>query len=301
MTQPAIERRIFIVGAPRSGTTLVQSLLAAHSAMTSFTESHFFRKHFSKVPLLSPPILTRDPRSGLSEFLVENGEGPPPAAEWFSKRERWALGIRPLLPLQTLPVARQLVRVLDELALRRGVSNWIEKTPWHLRYIPLLEKASPGGCPYFIHVIRNGLEVVASLHRASQKWERSYGLEECVARWNADLGHSLDRISSPNDLFVAYEQLTADPEATVKLLLDGLGLAWEPAILEHYGSTADGIITTKEDWKTGVGRSIRRSATSAEVLTSEQREWATKRLDHDLYDRILERSGRRTGATAGAA
>lgn len=301
MTQPAIERRIFIVGVPRSGTTLVQSLLAAHSAVTSFTESHLFRKHFSRVPLLSLPILTRDPRSRLSEFLAENGEGPPPAADWFSKRERWTLRVRPLLPLQTLPVARQLVRVLDELALRRGSTNWIEKTPWHLRSIPLLENAIPGARPHFIHVIRNGLEVVASLYRASQKWEQSYSLEACVARWNADLGHSLDRISSPNDQFVAYEQLTSDPEATVKLLLDGLGLAWEPAILEHYGITSEGIITSREDWKIGVGRHIRRSATSAEVLTPEQREWVSGRLDHHLYDRILERNGRRTGATAGAA
>ena len=300
MKQPVIERRIFIVGAPRSGTTLAQSLLAAHSEITSYTESHFFRKHFSRVAPLSLPILTRNPRPRLSEFLEENGEAPPPAAEWFFEKKRWALEIRPFLPFQTLPVARQLVRVLDELAQRRGAANWIEKTPWHLRSIPLLEKTSPGGRTYFIHVIRNGLEVVASLHKASQEWERSYGLGACVARWNKDLGRSLDRIDRPNHQFVAYEHLTSDPEATVKLLLDGLGLAWEPAILEHYGRTSEGVITTREDWKTGVGRAIRHSATSEEVLTPEQREWVTARLDHHLYDRILERRGRRTGATAGA-
>ena len=301
MTQPAIERRIFIVGVPRSGTTLVQSLLAAHSEITSYTESHFFRKHFSKVSPLRLPILTRDPRPRLSEFLEENGETPPPAAEWFSEKKRWALEIRPLLPFQTLPVARQLIRVLDELALRRGAANWIEKTPWHLSSIPLLEKANPVDRTYFIHVIRNGLEVVASLHKASQEWEQSYDLEACVARWNTDLGRSLDRVDCSNHQFVAYEHITSDPEDTIKLLLDGLGLAWEPAILEDYGSTSEGIITTREDWKSGVGRAIRHSATSEETLTPEQREWVTERLDHHLYDRILKRSRRRTGSTAGAA
>ena len=147
MTQPVIERRIFIVGAPRSGTTLAQSLLAAHSEITSYTESHFFRKHFSRVAPLSLPILTRDPRPRLSEFLEENGEAPPPAAEWFFEKKRWALEIRPLLPFQTLPVARQLVRVLDELAQRRGAANWIEKTPWHLRFIPLAGKSEPWAAP----------------------------------------------------------------------------------------------------------------------------------------------------------
>ena len=301
MTGPAIERRIFIVGVPRSGTTLLQSLLAAHSGITSFTESHFFRKHFSRVPPLSLPILTRDPRSRLSEFLAENGEEPPPAAEWFEKRaRRWALRVQPFLPFQTLPVARRLVRVLDELALRRGSTNWIEKTPWHLRFISLLERASAGQRPHFIHVIRNGLEVVASLHRASQKWERSYDLGTCVDRWNEDLGHSLDRVGSPNDQFVAYERLTSDPEATIRLLLDGLGLEWEPEILERYGGASEGIITAREDWKADIGRGIRRSATSADALTSEQREWVRVRLEHHLYDQILERGVWRPGVTAGA-
>ncbi len=301
MTRSFVERRIFIVGAPRSGTTLVQSLLAAHSEMTSFTESHFFRAHFSNVPLVALPILTGDPRSRLAEFLAENGESPPPAAGWFSKRNRWTLRVRALLPFQTIPVARQLMRILDELALRRGVVNWIEKTPWHLRSIPLLEKASPGGRPHFIHVIREGLEVVASLHGASKKWERSYDLETCVARWNADLGRSLNRIGSPNDRFIAYEQLTSNPEATLKKLLGGLGLAWEPGILESYRNASEGIITVEEDWKAGVGRRIRRSATSDEVLTQEQRQWVAKRLNHRLYDRVLEHSGRRSRAAAGAA
>ena len=42
-----IGQRIFVVGVPRSGTTLLQSLLAGHSALTSFTESHFFDRHYS--------------------------------------------------------------------------------------------------------------------------------------------------------------------------------------------------------------------------------------------------------------
>src|ERR1043166_465784 len=40
--KPSIERRIFLVGCARSGTTLLQSLLAAHSSIASFPETHFF-------------------------------------------------------------------------------------------------------------------------------------------------------------------------------------------------------------------------------------------------------------------
>jgi hypothetical protein len=38
---PLQRTRLFLVGCPRSGTTLLQSLLAAHPQIASFPESHF--------------------------------------------------------------------------------------------------------------------------------------------------------------------------------------------------------------------------------------------------------------------
>ena len=43
-----IKDRIFIVGCPRSGTTLLQSLLAAHPQIHSFPETHFFPNTIEK-------------------------------------------------------------------------------------------------------------------------------------------------------------------------------------------------------------------------------------------------------------
>lgn len=282
-----IERRIFVVGVPRSGTTLVQSLLASHSAMTSFTESHFFSRHFSFLPLTSRPILTKHPGPRLHQFLAENDEEPPGTAGWF---DAGALRSRALLPLLTRPVARQLLKVLDELTLRRGKSIWVEKTPRHLRYVPFLNKVSGGQVRTdFVHVIRGGLEVVASLHRASQNWERPYDLESCVRRWNEGVSSSVCRIGAPADHFVMYEELASRPEAALGNLLEGLGLGWEPDILERYAHTTELLVTREETWKEGVGRGIRPSGTSSRTLSAEQQEQATNALRHGLYARILNR------------
>ncbi len=292
MTALPIERRVFVVGVPRSGTTLVQSLLAAHSEMTSFTESHFFDKHFT---ILSPPfrpILTRDPAPRLREFLAENSEDPPAAANWLEERSRSTLRARPLLPFYTLSTARQLLLVLDELAIRRGTSSWIEKTPRHLRYIPFLETAVGGNARnYFIHVIRDGLDVVASLHEASKSWERPYDLDACVKRWNEDVAFSLGRAPAPTDHLVFYEDLTSRPETTIGQVIEWLGLAWEPEILERYAGAAGRLITPDEEWKSNVGRRIRRSEASDQLLTGEQRQRVTSLLCHDLYDLLRERAG----------
>ncbi len=41
MSEPPVGR-IFLVGTPRSGTTLYQSIMAAHSQILSLPETHFF-------------------------------------------------------------------------------------------------------------------------------------------------------------------------------------------------------------------------------------------------------------------
>jgi hypothetical protein len=272
-------RRVFVVGVPRSGTTLVQSLLAAHSRVTSFTESHFFSRHFRLLPLSSSAVLVRDPAPRLREFLTENG-----------CESALADGVVPptrFLPLQTRGVARRFLRLLDELAVQRAASVWLEKTPRHLRYVPFLERVSGRERPTrFVHVIRGGVETVASLYKASRSWERPYDLESCVRRWNEDVAFSLKR--AKKDRFVFYEELTTEPVTVLRRLLAGLGLDWQPEILERYAESSGRLITGDETWKEDIGRVLRPSATSEEVFTEAQRDRVDGLLRHDLYRQLHE-------------
>ena len=295
MTRDSMDRRIFIVGVPRSGTTLLQSLLAAHSEIASFTESHFFARHFGFLPTLGTPVLTRNPAPRVSEFLAENNGTAGDAARWFTDGGRWRLGMRPLLPLQTRPVARRLLRVLDELAISRKMTSWVEKTPRHLRYIPFLERLSgSGSSPRFVHLVRQGPQVVASLHAASQHWERPYDLETCVARWNRDVAFSQSRLAAPNDHFVLYEELTTQTETTLRRLFAGLDLPWEHGILDSYGQASSDLVTQEESWKAEVGRPIRPADTSERTLTPDQQQRVDESLRSDLYPAIAEDLARRS-------
>jgi hypothetical protein len=289
-TEPTVVGRIFIVGAPRSGTTLVQSLLAAHSAVTSFTESHFFDGHFFPLPWVKRSLLTRNPAPRVRAFLAENGEAGPAAAEFFAPAGRWELRLRALLPFATRRVACRLLDILDELAFDRGASHWVEKTPRHLHHLALLDSLSkPAMRTTFVHVIRRGLDVVVSLNKASRSWQRHYDLDTCARRWNGDLGMSLRRVDSPDDHFVFYEELTTDPEEILVRLLEWLGLAWEPQILDTYADAAAQLVTSSETWKAGVGREIRPSTHSEGVLSDEQRRWVTRRLKSELYEELRAR------------
>lgn len=290
MRSSGIDQRIFVVGVPRSGTTLVQSLLATHSRTTSFPETHFFSRHYRTLPASSRAVLIADPSPRLREFLEEAGADTA-LADSLTEGVRRCVPRRALLPLGSRRVGRELVGVLDALARSRERSIWIEKTPRHLRYVPFLDRLMRPESPLrFVHVIRNGLEVVASLTTASRNWEVPYDPETCVRRWNEEMEISLRRAAAASDLIVCYERLTSKPERTLERLFAALELSWEPEVLARFGDDLDRLVTRDEPWKADIGRELRPSATSERALTPEQREQVRGSLRLDLYDSLLELS-----------
>ncbi len=73
-------------------------------------------------------------------------------------------------------------------------------------------------------------------------------------------------------------------------LLTGLGLAWEPGILEDFVRTADGLITRRETWKR-IDSTLKPSATSHQTLNEAQRDQVSRSLRHDLYRRLHDSAG----------
>lgn len=127
-----------------------------------------------------------------------------------------------------------------------------------------------------------------SLHAALRNWEQAYNLDTCVKRWNEDVRFSLEREPSLSDHFVFNEELTADPEGTLRHLLHDLALDWHPEILCCFGHTASELITDKETWKHDVGRLLHPSAAAERTLRQAQRDRVAAWLDSELYRRLLK-------------
>ena len=165
----------------------------------------------------------------------------------------------------------------------------IEKTPRHLQRLPVLQRACDDGIPTrYVHIVREGLQTVASLFTASKSWERAYDLDECVRRWNQDLSLSVACLGVPGHLFVRYEALTQDPEGVLKPLLQALELPWQADILKGFATAADTLVADDEPWKTGVARTIRPSGTADSVLDEAQRKRALESLQSARYDAVAE-------------
>lgn len=280
--------RIFVVGFPRSGTTLVQSLLAAHPDLTSFTESHFFSRHFSKWRRRT--VLRRDPSERARQWLAENAVGDQaeePVRRRLAHLEtllpsgRGSLWSGMVRAQRTEVVAHALLDLIDAVAAARGAPSWVEKTPMHLRFAGFLERLhrSRSGQLRFVHVVRQGTDAVRSLVQASETWDRPYNSQRGARRWNRDLKATLDRADSDIDSVLLYEQLLEDPEPTLQRLLARLGLPWHPQILDNYANQAESLVASNESWKTEIGRPLRPPQQSSHTASAPQ----FRSLDPALY------------------
>jgi sulfotransferase family protein len=252
-------RRVFVVGCARSGTTLLQSLLAAHPEVASFPESHFFRQ-------LTPGrrwartlgLASRRARPRFLEFLADLGRPDLHGA------------LPRLLPFARL-YARGFVRTLDRLTSEQGKSVWVEKTPGHLWHIEDIERFVPGA--RFIHIVRSGPDVIASMyevtHEHPETWSGSRDVE--ITGTHAD---------DPNHAIVTYERLVAEPATALQELCGFVGLEYTDEMLAGYRAAAGSLVLQRESWKSSVQTSIRSANATKffEVFRAEERDYILDRL-----------------------
>ncbi len=243
----SLTHAIFLGGCPRSGTTLLQSLLGAHPQVASFPESHLFQnlriQYFSRLFGLA----SLKGKAQLKWFLQEIGQ-----SELESK-----LGTFPIFISQYVSVFQE---ALDRATQAQGKSVWLEKSPEHIRYIQLFEHLIPDS--KFIHMIRNGGDVVASLYDVSHNhqrrdiWGEPWSIDKCLKTWRDSVQFSGDHLHKPNHILIRYEKLVANPEKVLTQLCQFLGLEFDPVMLTAYGETAQKVVRPDETWKASVSAPI---------------------------------------------
>jgi hypothetical protein len=269
MGKTRIRGRIFVVGCPRSGTTLLQSLLAAHPEITSFPESHFFCHLLPESPWARRlGIASKESRGRFHRFMQELGRPELarrlPAAAFLIRQH-----------------VRAFVATLDGLAVERGKVRWLEKTPDHLRHVDVIEAHLPDA--RFVHVVRNGPEVVASLyevtHRYPETWHGGWSIDRCVAKWNEDVARTRAQLHKANHLAVRYERLVEEPERVLARVCRFLGIGFRRDLLDRQPQAARSLILANEPWKAGVVAGLTRSQGKfGQVFDAAQRDYISGRL-----------------------
>jgi Sulfotransferase family len=280
--------RIFVVGFPRSGTTLLQSLVGAHEALTTFSESHLFKLAFLPWRMYRPWHKRRNPITPrVEDFLRENGLqalGASDAARSLAALDKRRGG-------RGVELAKAIVSLFDQIAIAENKSGWLEKTPHHLYYCDLITKASPDA--HFVHIARQGEDAVASIVSVGPKWENGiFASPTYSARcWNEVMKRSLRYAKYPYHHFVTYEDLTMRPEIAVNRLVAGLGLPPDPNLLDRYRDVAQRVALPTEPWKALNDQPIQKRSTFNEVFNEVQRATVQGVLNPELYERFRQLAG----------
>lgn len=216
-------KRIFLVGCPRSGTTILQSLLAAHPKITSFPETKFFH-YLCRFRSQLPDRLYKFFHSDICRpDLYDSSE-----IYWrtsASDRVKWFVG------------------VLDRLAIEENNKVWLEKTPEHVYFIQEILQYLPDA--KFIHIVRNPLDVVASLRRATQDplsnnlWGgRQWTLDFCIERWKSSASIARSFSNAPQHLIIRYEDLVRDKIKILSQCCYFIDVSYDAEMLRNYRAKA---------------------------------------------------------------
>ena len=250
--RPLAMNRVFIVGCPRSGTTLLQALLSTQSDVTSFPESHFFPHLFSHHRLLRwLGVPSKGAGHCLRAFVGQAG---------FDRYEQ-------RIPRRGLSAGRMagvFSRLLDDMAAARSCDVWIEKTPRHLHYIDVIRQQIPDA--KFIHIVRDAPDVVASLYQVTRRHPRHWGgalsIDLCIERWLDDVSISRRYEGSNGHLVLRYEELIRRPHEVIREACDFIGVSFREQALGRRRSAARNLFSRDEPWKQRVMEDVGRGPRS---------------------------------------
>jgi hypothetical protein len=148
---------------------------------------------------------------------------------------------------------RRLRQALQQCNKAR-VSHVCEKTPKHVRHADAILRAFPAA--KIIVIVRDPRDVCCSLKR------RMGSLRVGIERWDQDNRHALELLKRPNSFKLRYEDLIADPEATLDQLCRFLGLEYEHSMLDYWKHQQDwfGVSERRDtDGTNGHNHAVRRN------------------------------------------
>ena len=239
-------QRVFVVGCPRSGTTVVQALIARHPAVHSFPETGYFESLYGSIRRRWGDLGAHGEHHWYHRLGLARSSG----RRRLRRLEHMLASGKPAraAPLTPAACVRRYVDLLDGCASRSGATLWVEKTPSHLIYIEEIARNIPDA--RFIHVLRNGADVMASimdgdLHQPTHDF--GGGLAVWARRWNRSIEMHLARRDDPRHLLLCLEDLAARPQWGWHRIREFLGLDASLSLLPQPAShiTDPG----REPWK----------------------------------------------------
>lgn len=230
---------IFVVGVGRSGTSLLQSMLAAHSLLAVPPETAFLRR------FVAPRLLSRTHRRGGPEAVGNLLEGD-------ERVRRLGLDLADILHgtnWQTRHLDRSIYEsLMAAYATAVAKPRFGDKDPRLIEYLPAVSCLWPAA--FVINVVRDPRDVVSSRLKADWARQRPYWMHAFAYKVQMKLGRQVGpALFGARYVEVHYEALVARAEEELRSLCAAVHLEFEESILSFQESARRLVASSELQWK----------------------------------------------------
>ncbi|NUR87823.1 MAG: sulfotransferase [Nonomuraea sp.] len=278
------DRPVFVIGCPRSGTTMLQLMLHSHPRIAVPPETRFLipayqrRREFGdlRAPAARQALagwIAGDRTTKFRELKVDKHAFVRQATEG---------------PGSLGSVIGTAFRMYAE---RFGKERWGDKRPSYVKQVGILRRLFPDA--QFVHLVRDGRDCVSSLKE--MPWYTLDSLH-AMATWaeSIDAGARLRR-TLPEDTYyeLRYEDLTDDPSTELKKLCHFLDEDFEPAMVSPR-QAASVAVPAHKVWHSNTHGDVSRASVGSWSRRLEP--WEIALCEHVLGERLQASGYELTGA-----
>lgn len=212
---------IFVVGAPRSGTTMLRLMLNAHPRIAIPFESDFIPKFYRRLGEYGD-LGTRENVGRLLDDI---------AAQPFAQRGGLIPDKESILARNPTSYSALIQAVYETYAASNGKCRWGDKDPDNVVELDMLWKLFPR-CR-IVHIVRDGRGAANSLRK--QAWGSKNILKLAADwSWRVMLAHKMGMMLGPAYyLEIRYEDLVRSPETTLRGICEFVGEPFDQTMLGY--------------------------------------------------------------------
>src|SRR5213594_4853552 len=209
------DRLIFLIGAPRSGTTLLARMMGAHSAIYQRAEPH-----------LVTPIAHLGFYGSVQKAPYDPENAEQAIHELVADLPRGEEDYLDALRAYTDTLYERL------LAAAPGKRFFLDKTPAYALVLPFLTRLYPKA--RYVVLTRHPLAVLTSYVESffDGDWQVAVEHNPLLGRYVPALAAMLRERPVPL-VHVRYEELVRDPETHLRRICDHLGIPFEPGAIAY--------------------------------------------------------------------
>jgi hypothetical protein len=215
------DRLVFLIGAPRSGTTLLARMLSAHSLVYGRAEPHLITPiahlgYFGKVQ--KAPYDPQNAEQAIREIVAELPRGEA--------------GYLDALRAYTDALYAQLMELAPA-----GKRFLLDKTPAYALVLPFLTRLYPGA--RYVVLTRHPLAVLSSYAESFFDGDYAVAIEHnpVLQRYVPALAGLVREKPVPH-VWVKYEELVREPETHFRRVCEHLGIPFEERAI-RYGESGE--------------------------------------------------------------